>query len=95
MKCPTCGYPEMDFDTRDMPHIYNGQETLIPAVTGDCCPSCDEIVIGQDDTDRVMKAMRAVVQWGVDEADADLFSSRSVDEIFAQGILQARQPRQG
>ncbi|MFY7778916.1 MAG: type II toxin-antitoxin system MqsA family antitoxin [Elstera sp.] len=95
MKCPTCGHPEMDFDTRDMAHIYNGQQTIIPAVTGDYCPSCGEIVIGQDDTDRVMKVMRAVVQSGVDEAYAGLFSSRSLDEIFAQGILQVRQPRQG
>ena len=39
-------------------------------------------------------ALRAAVQSGVDEADADIFSSRSIDEIFAQGILQARQPRQ-
>ncbi len=40
-------------------------------------------------------ALRAVVQCGADEADAGIFSSRSLDEIFAQGILQARQPRQG
>jgi len=57
MKCPTCGHPEMDFDTRDMPHVYNGQQIIIPAVTGDYCPNCGEIVIGQGDTDRVMAAM--------------------------------------
>ncbi len=58
MKCPTCSHPEMAFDTRDMPYVYKGKQTIIPAVTGDYCPSCDEIVIGQDDTDRVMAGMR-------------------------------------
>ncbi|KJV10614.1 hypothetical protein VZ95_03705 [Elstera litoralis] len=41
------------------------------------------------------RALRAAVQCGVDEANAGIFSSRSLDEIFAQGIEQARQPRQG
>ena len=35
MKCPCCGAAELIHDTRDMPFIYTGETTTIPAVTGD------------------------------------------------------------
>ena len=35
MKCPCCGAAELIHDTRDMPFIYKGETTTIPAVTGD------------------------------------------------------------
>jgi predicted transcriptional regulator len=37
------------------------------------------------------EALRAAVQRGADEADRGVFSERSIDEIFAQGIAQAKQ----
>ncbi len=40
-------------------------------------------------------ALRDAVRRGAEQADAGLFSTRSVDEIFAQGIAQAHPPRQG
>ena len=35
MKCACCGAAELIHDTRDMPFIYKGETTTIPAVTGD------------------------------------------------------------
>ncbi|MEI6303615.1 MAG: type II toxin-antitoxin system MqsA family antitoxin [Betaproteobacteria bacterium] len=45
MKCPNCGAAELTPDIRDMPYTYKGEETTIPAVTGDYCPACDEAVL--------------------------------------------------
>jgi HTH-type transcriptional regulator / antitoxin MqsA len=45
MKCPICGAAELVRDTRDMPYTYKGETTLIPAVTGDYCPACAEVVL--------------------------------------------------
>ena len=45
MKCPNCGAAELTPDSRDMPYTYKGEETTIPAVTGDYCPACDEAVL--------------------------------------------------
>ena len=44
MKCPCCAAAELVHDTRDMPYIYKGETTTIPAVTGDFCPACGEVV---------------------------------------------------
>jgi HTH-type transcriptional regulator/antitoxin MqsA len=43
---------------RDLVHIYRGQSTIVPMVSGDECPSCGEIVVGLIDGDRVSAAMR-------------------------------------
>jgi HTH-type transcriptional regulator/antitoxin MqsA len=45
MKCPVCGVAELVHDTRDMPYTYKGESTLIPALTGDYCPACAEVVL--------------------------------------------------
>lgn len=45
MKCPTCGAAELVHDTRDMPYTYKGESTIVPAVTGDFCPACGEVVM--------------------------------------------------
>ena len=52
MKCPCCGAAELIRDTRDMPYTYKGQTTTIPAVTGDFCPACGEVVLGREHGDR-------------------------------------------
>ena len=44
MKCPVCGAAELIHDTRDLPYTYKGETTIIPAVTADFCPACDESI---------------------------------------------------
>ena len=45
MKCPSCGAAKLVHDTRDLPYIYKGESTTIPAVAGDYCPACAEEVL--------------------------------------------------
>ena len=52
MKCPCCGVAELIHDTRDMPYIYKGETNTIPAVTGDFCPACGEVVLTREHGDR-------------------------------------------
>jgi HTH-type transcriptional regulator/antitoxin MqsA len=52
MKCPVCGEAQLIHDTRDVPYIYKGESTIIPAVTGDYCPACDEIILNREHGDR-------------------------------------------
>ena len=52
MKCPSCGAAELIHDTRDVPYVYKGEATVIPSVTGDFCPACDEIVLERGEGDR-------------------------------------------
>lgn len=59
MKCPSCAAAELVHDTRDMPYTYKGESTLIPAVTGDFCPACDESVLNADESRRTMSFMLA------------------------------------
>lgn len=59
MKCPVCGAAELIHDTRDIPYTYKGEATVIPAVTADFCPACNESLTGMDETERVMCEMQA------------------------------------
>lgn len=59
MKCPACGAAELIHDTRDLPHTYKGESTVINAVTGDFCPACSESVLDLAESDRVMREMQA------------------------------------
>jgi HTH-type transcriptional regulator / antitoxin MqsA len=59
MKCPVCGAAELIHDTRDLPYIYKGETTTIPAVTADFCPACDESITDLVETERVMREMLA------------------------------------
>lgn len=59
MKCPSCGAAELVHDTRDLPYIYKGEATAIPAVRGDFCPACDEAVLDAGESSRVSAAMLA------------------------------------
>ena len=52
MKCPCCGAAELIHDTRDMPYTYKGENTTIPAVTGDFCPACGEVVLNREQGNR-------------------------------------------
>lgn len=52
MKCPVCGAAELIHDTRDLSHTYKGETSLIPSVTGDFCPACDEVVLNREHGNR-------------------------------------------
>lgn len=58
MKCPVCGAAELVHDTRDMPYTYKGETTTIPAVTGDFCPACAEVVLDMAEAQRFGVAVR-------------------------------------
>ncbi len=57
MKCPCCGAAELIHDTRDMPYTYKGEATTIPAVTGDFCPACGEVILDREHGDRYSELM--------------------------------------
>lgn len=59
MKCPFCAAAELVHDTRDIPYTYKGVSTIIPAVNGDFCPACDEVVLDMSASSRVSAAMLA------------------------------------
>ena len=84
MKCPVCGAAELIHGTRDLPYTYKGETTVIPAVTADFCPACDESITDMAETERVMREMQAFnrqVNAACDEEDADL--QRFMDEALA------------
>jgi HTH-type transcriptional regulator/antitoxin MqsA len=57
MKCPFCAAAELVQDTRDVAYTYKGESTSIPMVTGDFCPSCDEVVLDAAQSARISAAM--------------------------------------
>ncbi|MBA4108359.1 MAG: antitoxin [Leptothrix sp. (in: Bacteria)] len=57
MKCPTCAAAKLVRDTRDMPYTYKGESTTIPAVSGDYCPACGEVVLDVAESTRTSAAM--------------------------------------
>lgn len=59
MKCPNCGAAELIHDTRDLPYAYKGETTMIPAVTADFCPACNESITDMEESERTMRQMRA------------------------------------
>ena len=59
MRCPSCGSAKLVRDTRDMPYTYKGETTVIPAVTGDYCPACDEAVLELAESVRTSAVMLA------------------------------------
>ena len=59
MKCPICGAAELLRDTRDLPYTYKGETTVIPMVTGDFCPACDEAILDAAESTCTSTAMLA------------------------------------
>lgn len=58
MKCPTCAAVELIHDTRDVTYVYKGESTVIPGVTGDFCPACDESILDAAESRRTMELMQ-------------------------------------
>ena len=59
MKCPSCGAAKLVRDTRDVPYTYKGETTVLPKVTGDFCPACDESILNAAQSRRSMDLMLA------------------------------------
>lgn len=96
MKCPVCGAAELIHDTRDLPYTYKGETTVIPAVTADFCPACDESITDMMETERVMREMQAFTKQ-VNAAIVDPvfivnvrkkldLGQREASEIFGGGV---------
>ncbi|QEY24121.1 type II toxin-antitoxin system MqsA family antitoxin [Neisseria animalis] len=96
MKCPVCNQAELIRDTRDMPYTYKGQDTVIPAVTADYCPACNEVVTDEAESRRIMAAMQAFNKQ-INSATADpayiqsvrkklQLDQRQAAEIFGGGV---------
>lgn len=59
MKCPVCAAVDLVHDTRDLPYVYKGETTVIPAVSGDFCPACGDVVLDKHMSACVSSAMLA------------------------------------
>lgn len=59
MKCPSCAAAHLIHDTRDLPYTYQGESTVLPQVTGDFCPACDESILDAAESRRTMSLMLA------------------------------------
>ena len=100
MKCPTCAAAELVHDTRDIPYIYKGEATLIPAVTGDFCPACDESILAVEESRRTMALMLEFnKQINASIVDPDFIANvrkklsldqREAAEIFGAGSMPSR-----
>lgn len=96
MKCPSCAAAELVHDIRDLPYTYKGESTLIPAVNGDFCPACDEVLTDAEESKRTMTLMLAFnKQVNAAIVDPDFIVSvrkklaldqREAGEIFGGGI---------
>lgn len=96
MKCPNCGKAKLVHDTRDVPYTYKGESTVLPAVTGDFCPACDEYVLDQAQSRRTMDLMLAFnKQVNASIVDPEFIASvrkkldldqREAAEIFGGGV---------
>lgn len=96
MKCPCCGAAKLIHDTRDVPYVYKGENTEIPAVTGDYCPACSEVVLNREQGDRYSELIGAF-QRQVNSAFVDPsfiakirkkldLDQREAAEIFGGGV---------
>lgn len=96
MQCPCCGGAELIHDTRSVPYTYKNSSTLIPAVTGDFCPACGEVVLNRMEGDRY-SALIGEFQCKVNAAYVDpcfiarvrkklALDQRQAAELFGGGV---------
>ena len=96
MKCPVCAAAELIEDTRDVPFSYKGESTIIPAVTGEFCPACDEVILNREHGDRYSELI-GVFQRQVNAAFVDPnyitrvrrkldLDQRQAAELFGGGV---------
>lgn len=60
--CPECGASSPVHDTRDVPYVYKGKETVIPQVSGYHCSNCKEVTLDKDQVDRYSNLVGAFQQ---------------------------------
>jgi len=96
MKCPVCGATELIHDTRNVSCTYKGETTTIPAVTGEFCPACNEVVLNREHGDRYSELL-GVFQRQVNAAFVDPnyvakvrkklnLDQRQAAELFGGGV---------
>jgi len=96
MKCPCCGAAELIRDTRDLAYTYKGETTTIPAVTGEFCPACLEVILDREQGDRYSEII-GLFQRQVNAAYVDpgyiaeirkklALDQREAAEIFGGGV---------
>jgi HTH-type transcriptional regulator/antitoxin MqsA len=96
MECPSCGAAKLVHDTRDVPYTYKGESTILPRVTGDFCPACDESILDALESRRTMELMSAFSkQVNASLVDPDFIASvrkkldldqREAGVIFGGGV---------
>ncbi len=96
MKCPSCGTAKLVHDTRDLPYTYKGESMILPQVTGEFCPACDESILNASESRRTMELMLAFSkQVNASFVDPDFIASvrkkldldqREAGEIFGGGV---------
>ena len=59
MKCPNCGAAKLVHATRKVTYTYKGESTTIPAVTGEFCSACAEVVLDREHGDRYSELIGA------------------------------------
>jgi HTH-type transcriptional regulator/antitoxin MqsA len=59
MRCNVCGSNDLVHDKRDLPYQYMGQFSFIPAVAGDYCSVCSEVILSAAEASRVNALMLA------------------------------------
>jgi len=52
--CPVCGAGKLVHGPRDVPYSYKGQSTILPALTGNYCPVCSNLLMDLDEARRAM-----------------------------------------
>jgi HTH-type transcriptional regulator/antitoxin MqsA len=77
MECPNCENQEMTIETKDMTYAYKGRNIIVNNVTGRHCPSCDELILSNEEAQRVSDVMQAFIK----EVNA-----ASVDPEFISGV---------
>ena len=70
MQCPCCGNAALVHDTRDLPYTYKGKTTTLPAVTGDFCAACGEVILDREQGDRYSELI-GIFQRQINTAFAD------------------------
>ncbi|OWT57623.1 type II toxin-antitoxin system MqsA family antitoxin [Candidimonas nitroreducens] len=90
MKCPACGAAELVREVRDLPYVYKGETTVIPAVAGRYCPACGEGVFGAAESKRLSAAMLAFNR----QVNASIFDPDFVAHVRKKLALDQREAAQ-
>ena len=85
---PCCGAAKLIHDSRDLPYTYKSQITTIPAVTGDFCPACGEVILNRAHGDRYSE-LTGVFKRQVNAAYVDPAYIARVRKKFDLGQRQA------